>query len=119
MLLFYGHPTCTTCKKAQKWLDEKEVAYEWKDIREETPNRDLLKHLLKEEIIPRRRLFNTSGNLYKELQLKDRLDSLSIEEAVALLKDNGMLIRRPFLTDGTTATAGFKEEIYQKIWMED
>lgn len=116
MLLFYGHPTCSTCKKAEKWLKDRQVSYEWKNIKEETPDRELLLATLENEILSRRRLFNTSGNLYKELALKDILDKLTVEEAVNYLVKDGMLIRRPFLTNGQKVTAGFDEDRYSENW---
>ena len=116
MLLFYGHPTCSTCKKAEKWLKDRQISYEWKNIKEETPDRELLLATLENEILSRRRLFNTSGNLYKELALKDILDKLTVEEAVDYLVKDGMLIRRPFLTNGQKVTAGFDEDRYSESW---
>lgn len=116
MLQFYGHPTCTTCKKAEKWLESNGITYEWKNIKEETPERELLENLLSSEQLTRRRLFNTSGNLYKELGLKDQLDELTMDETLNHLEADGMLIRRPFLTNGEQATVGFDEEIYEQKW---
>ena len=117
VLVYYGHPTCTTCKRAEKWLDVNNIAYDWKNIKEETPSKELLTQLLENETITRRRLFNTSGNLYKELGLKDKLDDLTTEEAVAYLVNDGMLIRRPFVTNGKEVTVGFKEDQYSEIWV--
>lgn len=116
MITFLGHPACTTCKKAEKWLKEQDIPYTWKDIREYPPERALLESLLEEGVFTPRRLFNTSGTLYQEQNLKNRLDELSTEEKVDMLHENGMLIRRPFITDGEKVTVGFDEESFAATW---
>lgn len=116
MNVFYGHPTCSTCKKAEKWLQQEGISYEWKNIKEETPDRELLRRFLEKGQLTRKRLFNTSGNLYKELNLKDQIESFSLEEVLDQLQADGMLIRRPFLTNGEQVSVGFKEETYTEMW---
>lgn len=116
MLKFLGHPACTTCKKAEKWLKENEIEYTWEDIRENLPKREVLVRLLDDEVLTPRRLFNTSGNIYKEHNLKDRLDDLTTEKKVDMLREDGMLIRRPFITDGKQVTVGFDEGNLEETW---
>lgn len=114
MLKFYGYMKCGTCRKALKWLDTRGQAYEFVDITEKPPTRKLLKDLLKTYEL--KRLFNTSGGQYRELGIKDRLATMTAAEAVDLLAGNGMLCKRPIVTDGTKATVGFKEEEFAAIW---
>jgi arsenate reductase len=105
MITIYQHPQCSTCKKTRAWFDEEGIAYELKDIREERPDRESIRQAIASGNLTLRRIFNTSGNLYKEMQLKDKLDSMDLEEALDLLESDGMLIRRPFVTDGTQITS--------------
>lgn len=116
MITIYQHPKCSTCKKTRAWFDEEGIAYELKDIREEHPDRESIRQAIAAGNLTLRRIFNTSGNLYKELQLKDKLDSMDLEEALDLLESDGMLIRRPFVTDGTQITVGHDEEKFETIW---
>ena len=116
MITFLGHPGCTTCKKAEKWLKENNIDYQWDDIRENPPSKEVLTNLLEEEVLSTRRLFNTRGKLYKEKNFKNNLDELSIEEKATLLHENGMLIRRPFVTDGDKVTVGFDEDVFETTW---
>lgn len=116
MIQFYGHSTCTTCKMAEKWLEERGIAYEWKNIKETTPDREVLRDILETEKLTTKRLFNTSGNLYKELGLKDKIETMSLEGKLDLLESDGMLIRRPFLFDGNTVSVGYNEDMFNEIW---
>lgn len=116
MLLFYGHPACSTCKKAERWLDEKGLHYQKIDIREMAPETEVFQRALTSGKLTLKRIFNTSGNRYKELELKDRLLEMSEEEALRLLQTDGMLIRRPVITDGKDLTVGYNEEQYDLIW---
>lgn len=118
MIDFYCHPRCSTCKKAERWLAENNVEYNWIDLTQETPDRDLILKSLQEANRTRKSFFNTSGNAYREMGLKDKLDDLSTEEAADLLASDGMLIKRPFTTDGKTVTSGFKAEEFEKVWKE-
>lgn len=108
-LNFIQYPKCTTCKKAQKWLEENNIAYESIHIVEQTPTQEDLTNLYKKSGLPLKKFFNTSGNKYKELGLKDKLANMSEEEQLALLASDGMLIKRPIVTDGEKITLGFKE----------
>lgn len=114
-VLFVEYPKCSTCKKAKKWLDERDVAYVDRHIVEDNPSAAELHEWMQEGGLPLRRLFNTSGMLYRELGVKARFDAgMSEDEALALLATNGMLVKRPLLIvrDGETlrVCAGFKEQ---------
>ena len=100
---------CTTCQKALKWLDENQVAYEERPIKEENPTEEELKEWYQKSGLPLKRFFNTSGNLYKELQLKDKLADMSEEEQIKLLASDGMLVKRPLLITEDYVCSGFKE----------
>ena len=115
-LKFIQYPKCTTCKKAQKWLEENNIAYESIHIVEQTPTQEQLTNLYKKSELPLKKFFNTSGNKYKELGLKDKLTNMSEEEQLALLASDGMLIKRPIVTDGEKITLGFKESDFLGTW---
>lgn len=110
-VLFVAYPRCSTCKKAQKWLDERGVAYTLRDIVEENPSAEELAAWLDGSDLAPRKLFNTSGRLYRERGLKAQLDAgMSAEDMLALLGEEGMLVKRPLLVvDGTVRAAGFRE----------
>lgn len=108
-MLFIYYPKCSTCIKAKKWLDEKGVKYTARHIVEENPSYDELKEWFAKSGLPLKKFFNTSGMLYKEMQLKDKLPSMSEEEQLKLLATNGMLVKRPIVVKGKTALVGFKE----------
>ena len=105
----YHYPKCTTCKKALKWLDEQGKSYEAVDIKENNPSREELKAAYEKSGLPLKRFFNTSGQLYRELQLKDRLSEMSEEEQLDLLASDGMLVKRPLVIDSDVVLTGFKE----------
>ena len=109
-MLFVCYPRCTTCKKAQKWLYEKGIGYTFRDIKEENPSYDELKTWYKKSGLDIKRFFNTSGQLYKSMSLKDKLPAMSEEEKLRLLSTDGMLVKRPILIDGDTVLVGFKEQ---------
>lgn len=108
-MLFIHYPKCTTCQKAKKWLDAHNIAYTDRHIAEEKPSFDELKEWHAKSGLPRKRFFNTSGLLYKEMQLKDKLPAMSEEEQLKLLATNGMLVKRPLVIDGERVLVGFKE----------
>ena len=114
-MLFVEYPKCTTCKKAKKWLDDQNVAYTDRHIKEENPTIEELKEWHQKSGLPLKRFFNTSGNLYKELKLKDRLPEMSEEEQYELLATDGMLVKRPIHVNGDKITTGFKEEVWKEI----
>ena len=108
-MLFIEYPKCSTCKKAKKWLDEKQISYTDRHIVEENPTYEELKEWYQKSGMPLKKFFNTSGLLYKELQLKDKLKDMSEEEQLKLLASNGMLVKRPLVVDGDMVLSGFKE----------
>ena len=105
----YCYPRCTTCKKAVKWLEENGIEYEYKHIVEETPSKEDIKKYYKESGLPLKRFFNTSGNAYKELNLKEKLAEMSEDEQFELLASNGMVLKRPLLVGKDFVLVGFKE----------
>jgi len=115
---FYWYPKCGTCRKAKKWLDDHHVKYEAIHIVDEAPDKGEIKELYVKSGLELKKFFNTSGNLYKELGLKDKLPSASEDEMLDLLASNGMLLKRPIVTDDSKVTVGFKEETFEKIWGE-
>lgn len=108
-MLFICYPKCSTCLKAKKWLDEHQIEYTQRHIVENNPTYDEIKEWHEKSKMPLKKFFNTSGLLYKELQLKDKLPSMSEEEQLKLLATNGMLVKRPVIVDGDTVLVGFKE----------
>lgn len=108
-MLFLEYPKCSTCQKAKKWLDEHNIEYTDRHIVEENPSYDELKKWYEKSGLPLKRFFNTSGMLYREMQLKDKLATMSEEEQLRLLATNGMLVKRPLLVNGEKVLTGFKE----------
>ena len=108
-MLFVEYPRCTTCKKAKKWLDDNHISYTDRHIKEDNPTAEELKEWHTRSGLPLKRFFNTSGNLYKEMGLKDKLPSMSEEEQYALLATDGMLVKRPILVTENVVLVGFKE----------
>lgn len=115
-MIVYVHPACTTCKKALKWFELNGVKFEQKDIRENLPTAKELLSIKKNQNLEWKKMANTSGELYRSLGLKDKLPTMSDEEASSLLSSNGMLIKRPLVLDNGEATFGFKEEVYEEKW---
>lgn len=109
-MLFVCYPRCSTCKKAQKWLDEKGIEYNLRDIKEENPSFDELKAWVEKSGLDIKRFFNTSGLLYKSMALKDKLPSMSAEEKLTLLSSDGMLVKRPIMVSDDSVLVGFKEQ---------
>ena len=114
MVNFICYPKCTTCAKAKKWLDENNIEYEFRDIKNENPTVEDLTEWYKVSGLPLKKFFNTSGLLYKELGLKDKLPTMSEEEQYALLATDGMLVKRPLVVGDDYVLTGFKE----KEWAE-
>ena len=100
---------CSTCLKALKWLDEHGITYEERAIKEENPTYEELKEWYQMSGLPLKKFFNTSGMLYKEMKLKDKLPEMSEEEQLKLLATDGMLVKRPLVVDGDTVLTGFRE----------
>jgi arsenate reductase len=116
-LTFYSYPKCSTCQKAKKWLDQNNIEYEQIHIVEETPSKDTLKALYEASGLPLKKFFNTSGQKYRELGLKDKVQTASEDELLELLASDGMLIKRPIVTDGKKTTLGFKEADFETMWL--
>lgn len=113
---FYCHPRCSTCKKAVKWLDEHAVEYETISLLEESPSKEEWESFLTNADRSIKSFFNTSGNAYREQNLKETLPDMSVSEAARRLSENGMLVKRPFAVEGSTCTSGFKVEEYETVW---
>lgn len=109
MLRFICYPKCTTCQKAQKWLDAHAVAYELRDIKTDNPTVEELTAWYKTSGLPLKKFFNTSGLLYKSLDLKNKLPEMSEEEMLTLLATDGMLVKRPILVGEDFVLVGFRE----------
>lgn len=117
MIKFYQYPNCTTCKKAAKFLSEQGVIFEPIDIVQLTPTKDEFKDIVDRSGIEIKRLFNTHGAKYRELNLKDKLDTLSEDEKLELLASDGMLVKRPLAILGDKVTVGFNEQVYRETWL--
>lgn len=111
---FIEYPKCTTCQKAKKWLEGTGAAFENRNIKTENPSKEELTEWYHRSGLPLKRFFNTSGLLYKELGLKDKLPSMSEEEQLALLATDGMLVKRPLLVGEDFVLTGFKEEEWKE-----
>ena len=109
MLKFICYPKCTTCQKAKKWLDDNNIEYELRDIKLQNPNLEELTDWYKRSGLPLKRFFNTSGLLYKSLDLKNKLPEMTEPEMLRLLSTDGMLVKRPILVSDTFVLVGFKE----------
>lgn len=107
-MLFVWYPKCTTCKKAKKWLDENGKDYELRDIKEQNPTYEELKEWHQKSRLPLKKFFNTSGMLYKEMKLKDKLPAMSEKEQLELLATDGMLVKRPILVTEDKVLVRFK-----------
>lgn len=113
-MIFLFYPKCSTCQKAKKWLDEQNIEYTQRHIAEENPSYEELKEWYDKSGLPLKKFFNTSGKLYKEMQLKDKLPSMSEEEQLELLATNGMIVKRPIVIKGDTVLVGFKEAEWEE-----
>lgn len=111
---FICYSKCTTCQKARKWLEEKKVVFTERPIKEQNPTLEELKEWHRRSGLPLKKFFNTSGLLYKEMQLKDKLPEMSDEEQYALLASDGMLVKRPLLVGDDFVLVGFKEAQWQE-----
>ena len=115
MIKFICYPKCTTCQKAKKWLDDNKIEYELRDIKLEKPTRAELAEWHKKSGLPLKRFFNTSGLLYKSLDLKNKLPAMSEDEMLDLLATDGMLVKRPLLIGDDFVLVGFKEAEWNNI----
>ena len=109
MIRFICYPKCTTCQKALRWLDDNKIKYEIRNIKEDNPTLEELSSWYKMSGLPLKKFFNTSGLLYKSMELKDRLPTMSDEEQLKLLATDGMLVKRPLVIGEGFILVGFKE----------
>lgn len=116
MLKFYGYKKCSTCRKAEKFLQDADIAYEYIDITEQPPTVEELAAAAQRSATPLKKLFNTSGLQYRELKIKDQLPDLSDADILTMLAGNGRLIKRPLIFDKNRASVGFKEAVFQETW---
>lgn len=112
-MLFIQYPPCSTCQKAKKWLDAKGLTYTDRHIKENNPTYEELKQWYTASGLPLKKFFNTSGLLYKSMNLKDKLPNMTEEEQLHLLASDGMLVKRPILVVGNTVLTGFRESDWE------
>lgn len=112
-MLFIEYPKCSTCKKAKKWLDDHNIKYEDRHIIENNPTFDELKEWYHKSNLDIKRFFNTSGMLYKEMNLKDKLPNMNEDEMLEILSTNGMLVKRPLIISDDVILTGFKEKEWE------
>ena len=115
MIEFICYPKCTTCQTAKKWLDDNKIEYKLRDIKEDNPSFEELTVWYKISGLPLKKLFNTSGLLYKSMELKDKLPTMPEEEQLKLLATDGMLVKRPLVIDENFVLVGFKESEWIKV----
>lgn len=108
-MLFVNYPKCSTCRKARKFLEEKGAAFEDRNIKEQNPTEEELAAWIAKSGLPAKKFFNTSGMLYRDMGLKDKLPDMSEQEMIALLATDGMLVKRPILVMDDKVLVGFKE----------
>lgn len=119
MFEFICYPKCSTCKKARKWLDEHNIEYTERNIKENVPSYDELSIILKTSAQPIKKLFNTSGIIYRQMGLKDKLADMTDEDMLHLLSSDGMLIKRPILTDSKITLIGFKDSKWSEKLIDE
>ena len=110
------YPKCGTCQKAEKWMRSNGIEYSYRPIKEENPNKEELKLWITKSGLPISRFFNTSGLLYKEYNMKDKVKVLSEDELLDILASNGMMVKRPILLANDNVLVGFKEEEWEKVF---
>ena len=113
MIKFICYPKCTTCQKAKKWLDDNKIKYELRNVKEDNPSFEELTTWYKMSGLPLKKFFNTSGLLYKSMELKDKLPGMSEEEQLKLLATDGMLVKRPLVIGEEFVLVGFKESEWE------
>lgn len=114
-MLLVHYPKCSTCQKAKKWLNEKGVEFEERNIKDENPTKEEVKAWHEKSGMPLKKFFNTSGMIYREMQLKDKLPNMTEEEQYELLSTDGMLVKRPILETDTAVVTGFREKEWEKL----
>ena len=114
-MLYVNYPKCGTCQKARKFLEEKGIAFEDRNIKEQNPTAEELKVWIEKSGLPIKKFFNTSGMLYRQMELKDKLPNMSEQEMIELLATDGMLVKRPILVADDRVLVGFKQAEWEKI----
>lgn len=114
-ILFVEYPKCTTCKRAKKWLEEHQIEFDNRDIKLENPTEEELKTWYEKSGLPLKRFFNTSGMIYRDMDLKNKLPDMSEEEQIKLLATDGMLVKRPLVIGEDFILTGFKEKEWEEI----
>ena len=114
ILNFINYPKCSTCKKAKKWLIDNNIKFEDRDIVENKPNKEELRLWIEKSGLPIKKFFNTSGILYRELSIKDKLPNMSYEEQIDLLASDGKMIKRPLIVSDSVILVGFKENDWKE-----
>ncbi len=114
-MLFIEYPPCTTCKKAKKWLQDNALEFTARHIKEENPTAEEIDAWQSQSGLELKRFFNTSGLVYKNLGLKDKLPAMSRQEQLTLLASDGMLVKRPILVTDDTVLVGFREKDWEKL----
>lgn len=115
-ITYYGYPKCSTCRKAKKWLEEKAYDFEEVNVAETPPTKEVLAAMITKSGLDIKKFFNTSGKVYRELNLKDKLATMTDDEKIELLSTDGMLIKRPIVYGDGKVTVGFKEETFEEVW---
>ncbi len=113
--LYINYPKCTTCKKAKKWLEEHNISFIARDIKEEKPTETELRNWHEKSGLPLKKFFNTSGVLYKSMELSKKLPNMNEDEMFSLLATDGMLVKRPILVGDDKVLVGFKEDDWKQI----
>ena len=116
-MLLLCYPKCTTCKKAQAWLEEKGIGYTYRDIKQDHPSYEELKQWYEKSGLPLKKFFNTSGLQYKAMNLKEKLPTMTEEEQLRLLASDGMLVKRPLVVTENVILTGFKEADWEKAFL--
>ncbi len=116
MVTFYGYKKCSTCRNAEKSLESKGIAYTFVDITVTPPSVEELQMIQKTAAVPVTKLFNTSGVVYREQNIKEKIKGMNDESLIALLASDGKLIKRPLVTDGINSTVGFNENLFSEMW---
>ncbi|MDT3843112.1 MAG: arsenate reductase family protein [Bacillota bacterium] len=115
MVQVYCYDRCTTCKKALKWLDEKKIPHEVIDIKEHHPDEAKLREYYQKSGLPLKRFFNTSGQIYRQMELSKKIPAMTEEEQIRLLATDGMLVKRPLLIKDDHVLTGFKQEEWESV----
>ena len=115
-IIYYGYPKCGTCRKAKSFLEAQGADFQEVNIADNPPSSEELKKIVEASGLPLKKFYNVSGQKYRELGLKDKISGMSEEEQYELLASEGMLIKRPLVTDGSKSTVGFSESVFEENW---